>query len=107
MGACTDACCWLSWPWSSLAEVCLILTPGFTLGRVKRVFPKLSDAAEERVVAHVYLTTTSTAMADDRSWEREYCRDRWYRAPTDEERAKLQVHRTCSAAAVVIFSAAL
>ena len=74
---------------------------------MKRVFPKLSDAAEERVVAHVYLTTTSTAMADDRSWEREYCRDRWYRAPTDEERAKLQVHRTCSAAAVVVVSAAL
>lgn len=46
-------------------------------------------------------------MADDRSWEREYCRDRWYRAPTDEERAKLQVHRTCSAAAVVVVSAAL
>ena len=49
------------------------------------------DLADQRVVASVYLTTTSTAMADDRTWERIYCTDKYYKAPSEEDRARLQV----------------
>ena len=47
------------------------------------------------VSSRIYLVTTSTAMADDRTWEREYCTDQYYRAPTEEDRAKIQVLMTC------------
>lgn len=30
-------------------------------------------------------------MADERTWELEYCTDKWYQVPTEEDRAKLQV----------------
>lgn len=41
--------------------------------------------------SRIYLVTTSTAMADEQTWEDEYCTDRYYEAPTEEDRAKLQV----------------
>ena len=60
-----------------------------------------SDRNDEELQAggtsRIYLVTTSTAMADERTWEREYCTDDYYKAPTEEDRAKLQVYTLCTA----------
>ena len=61
----------------------------------------MPDTTDERVPSHVYLTTTSTDMADERTWERKYCKDQFYRAPTEEERAKLQVSQACCGTAAL------
>lgn len=74
--------------------------------RIKRVVgrkdDRQSDWNDDELQAggtsRIYLVTTSTAMADERTWEREYCIDHHYKAPTEEDRAKLQVQvlYTCS-----------
>ena len=53
--------------------------------------PRLPDASEARAVGHVYLTTTSMAMADDRRWEGQYCLDQYYRPPDEAEIARRNV----------------
>ncbi len=74
-------------------QLMLFVAPALCLpDRIRRICAQLPDPALERVVSHMYLTTTSTGMADDRPWEHEYCYDEFYKAPTEEERAKLQVH---------------
>lgn len=68
--------------------------------RIKRVVgrkdDRQSDWNDDELQAggtsRIYLVTTSTAMADERTWEREYCVDDHYKAPTEEDRAKIQVH---------------
>lgn len=67
--------------------------------RIKRVVgrkvDRQSDWNDDELQAggtsRIYLVTTSTAMADERTWEREYCIDDHYKAPTEEDRAKIQV----------------
>ena len=61
--------------------------------RIKQIYDVIAEADKDGhpVLSNIYLTTTSTAMATDRPWEKEYCTDDHYRAPSDEERAKLQV----------------
>ena len=67
--------------------------------RIKRVVgsrhDRQSDWNDDEMQAggasRIYLVTTSTAMADERTWEREYCIDENYKAPTEEDRAKIQV----------------
>lgn len=71
--------------------------------RIKRVIGRRddrSDRNDEELQAggtsRIYLVTTSTAMADERTWELEYCTDKWYQIPTEEDRAKLQAERSRS-----------
>ena len=67
--------------------------------RIKRVVgrkdDRQSDWNDDELQAggtsRIYLVTTSTAMADERTWEHEYCNDDHYKAPTEEDRAKIQV----------------
>ncbi|KAL0039173.1 hypothetical protein WJX77_010168 [Trebouxia sp. C0004] len=63
--------------------------------RIKQIYDLIAEADKDGhpVLSNIYLTTTSTAMASDRPWEKEYCTDDHYRAPSDEERAKLQAER--------------
>ncbi len=63
--------------------------------RIKQIYDVIAEADKDGhpVLSNIYLTTTSTAMATDRPWEKEYCTDDHYRAPSDEERAKLQVSK--------------
>ena len=53
----------------------------------------LSDAADMRVASHIYLTTTSMAMAEERRWEGKYCLDQYYRPPDEAEIARKMVRR--------------
>ena len=64
--------------------------------RIKRVIGRRDDRQSDQDdqaggTSRIYLVTTSTAMADEHTWEEEYCTDRYYEAPTEEDRAKLQV----------------
>lgn len=48
-----------------------------------------------QVAAHIYLTTASMAMAEERRWEGKYCRDQFYKPPDEAEIAKKMV-RPCA-----------
>ncbi|KAL3162429.1 hypothetical protein ABBQ32_010098 [Trebouxia sp. C0010 RCD-2024] len=69
--------------------------------RIKRVIGRRDDRQSDQDdqaggTSRIYLVTTSTAMADEQTWEDEYCTDRYYEAPTEEDRAKLQAERNRS-----------
>ena len=51
----------------------------------------MPDAGDARVVAHIYLSTTSNAMAEERKWEGKYCLDQYYRPPDEAEVARKMV----------------
>ncbi len=78
---------------SHASQCCRIPLTQSVVCRIKQVYDLIAEADKDGhpVLSNIYLTTTSTAMATDRPWEKEYCTDDHYRAPSDEERAKLQV----------------